>query len=39
MRYIRQFLWILLFSFLGTLVLSQHYRLAQLPLLLVAVRS
>ena len=28
---------ILLFSFLGTLVLSQHYRLAQLPLLLVAV--
>ncbi|MDE6365342.1 MAG: hypothetical protein K2O40_10405 [Lachnospiraceae bacterium] len=28
---------ILLFAFLGTLVLSQHYRLAQLPLLLVAV--
>ena len=28
---------ILLFSFLGTLVLSQYYRLAQLPLLLVAV--
>lgn len=27
----------LLFSFLGTLVLSQHYRLSQLPLLLVAV--
>lgn len=28
---------ILLFSFLGTLILSQHYRLSQLPLLLVAV--
>lgn len=27
----------LLFSFLGTLILSQHYRLSQLPLLLVAV--
>lgn len=27
----------LLFSFLGTFILSQHYRLSQLPLLLVAV--
>lgn len=28
---------ILLFSFLGTLILSQHYRLSRLPLLFVAV--
>lgn len=27
---------ILLFSFLGTWIISQHYRLAQLPLLIVA---
>ncbi len=33
----KNFLTILLFSFLGTLILSQHYRLSRLPLLLVGI--